>query len=227
MSAIGSFFGPDGPIARAHRRYEERPGQVALAEAIDRALAHRAHLDAEAPAGTGKSFAYLVPLIQHALARERPAVVVTANIALQEQLVRKDLPFLAKVMPEKFSYALVKGLGNYLCLDRAGEAMQTLWMGGNGQGGALREWVQTTKTGDRSDLSAEPPREAWRRICGVTDLCNGSECRYYDDCFAMAARARARKVQLIVTNYHLLFAHLLYNDVGKKRVHIGDACAYV
>ena len=99
MEPLSAFFGPKGALARTHRRYEHRPGQVALAEAVERALEEGRHLDAEAPAGIGKSFAYLVPLIRRAVDQETPSVVVTANIALQEQLVRKDLPLLKRAIP--------------------------------------------------------------------------------------------------------------------------------
>lgn len=208
MSSVREFFGPDGPIARAHDSYEERCGQVELAAAIDAALEEGRHLDAEAPAGTGKSFAYLVPLIRHAARGEGQAIVATANIALQEQLVTQDLPFLSTIMPERFDFALLKGLGNYLCLDRLNEAPDTLGLGDNGAGASLRAWAAVTRTGDRSELEEEPPREAWRRVCGIPELCTGHRCHFFDDCFAMAARARARRARIVVTNYHLLFAHL-------------------
>jgi ATP-dependent DNA helicase DinG len=206
--SIEAFFGADGPIGRRHPHYEVRDGQIRLARAVEAALADGEHLDAEAPAGTGKTYAYLVPLIRHVVGREEPGVVVTANIALQEQIVNEDLPFLRSVLRPRFDSALLKGLNNYLCLDRAQEALESPGPDGGAVDAALRRWVTQTRTGDRSELSVEPPRESWRRICGVTDLCNGSECRFFKDCFAMAARARARRAGLIITNYHLLFAHL-------------------
>lgn len=200
---LSSFFDSDGPLARAHADYERRDGQIALALAIGRAFAEGAHLDAEAPAGTGKSFAYLVPLIDHALTTETPAIVVTANIALQEQLMNKDLPMLARAMPRAFTSTLLKGMNNYLCLDRFEEADEGLF-----DADPLHDWARATQTGDRSELEDEPRRDAWRRICGVPELCTGSECDHFDRCFVMAARDRARRVSVVVTNYHLLFSHL-------------------
>ena len=115
---IAEVFGPEGLLSRKSRHYEVRPGQIEMAEAVARAIAEKRHLAVEAPCGIGKTYAYLVPAIEHALATDTRVVVCTSNIALQEQLVEKDLPALAKILPRPFSYALIKGINNYLCLDR-------------------------------------------------------------------------------------------------------------
>jgi ATP-dependent DNA helicase DinG len=212
---IEEVFGREGILARSMQGWEWRPQQAQMARAVDRALRECRHHDIEAPCGTGKTFAYLVPLIRHALDEHTRAVVCTANIALQEQLVRKDLPALKRLLPWKFDFALAKGIGNYLCLDRFEGAVHAL---AQAELFASRRdqrdmdfvirWARTTRTGDRSDLPREVSPVVWNEVCGHSDLCNGPECRYFEDCFAMAARKGLGNVQIVVANYHLYFAHL-------------------
>src|SRR5216683_2141430 len=125
-----SILGPEGAIARRLKNYESRPQQLAMAEAVEEAIAGRHHLIVEAGTGVGKSFAYLVPAVQAALADEECKIVVsTHTISLQEQLIHKDIPFLQTVMPKDFSAVLVKGRSNYISLRRlrvATQRMQTL-----------------------------------------------------------------------------------------------------
>jgi ATP-dependent DNA helicase DinG len=216
---IAQIFGAGGALEKGFRRYEPREGQVRMAEAVERAIADRAHLAVEAPCGIGKTYAYLVPAIAHALSTGAPAVVCTANIALQEQIFGKDLPALGKALPWEFTAALLKGLNNYLCLDRfeetAGELSRVTfdrkelrhWE-------KIRAWRHETLTGDLSDLDFEPEDSVWNRVNGVSELCNGAQCRFQGECFALEARRRARQANLIVTNYHLFFAHLAVRAAG-------------
>src|SRR5215831_15866857 len=123
--SIASILGADGAIARRLANYEARPQQLAMADAVAEAIRERRHLMVEAGTGVGKSFAYLVPAIQAALAdKECKIVVSTHTISLQEQLIHKDIPFLQGVMPEPFQAILVKGRGNYLSLRRLRVANQ-------------------------------------------------------------------------------------------------------
>jgi ATP-dependent DNA helicase DinG len=216
---IDDVFGPDGLLDRKSRGYEPRPGQVEMARAVERAIAEKHHLTIEAPCGIGKTYAYLVPAIEHAIATDTRVVVCTANIALQEQIYEKDLPALAKILPRKFTYALIKGINNYLCLDRYRETVEEIapitfdrkelrhWE-------KIRAWADETKTGDLSDLSFEPEASVWNKVNGASELCNGSECRFYNDCYAMDARRKLRGAQVIITNYHLFFAHLRVRSLG-------------
>ncbi len=210
---IRQIFDPGGLLERKSRRYEPREGQVRMAEAVERAIAEKSHLAVEAPCGIGKTYAYLVPAIARALESDARVIVCTANIALQEQILEKDLPALAKVFPRKFTYALIKGINNYLCLDRFEETKQELpWIAFDvrelRQWERLQAWEEETPSGDISDLEFEPLESLWGRVNGVSELCNGAQCRFYQDCFAMDARRRVRGAQVIVTNYHLFFAHL-------------------
>jgi ATP-dependent DNA helicase DinG len=216
---IDALFAPDGPVAKAFRGFETRPGQTRMAAAVARAVAGKKHLAIEAPCGIGKTFAYLLPAVEHALATDTRVVVCTANIALQEQIFEKDLPAIAKILGKKFNYALIKGINNYLCRDRLVETAEELPTVTFDRA-QLRHfqkigaWADETKTGDLSDLDFEPQEAVWQRVNGVSDLCNGSQCRFYDDCFAMDARRRLRGAQVIVANYHLFFAHLRLKASG-------------
>jgi ATP-dependent DNA helicase DinG len=229
---ISSYFGPGGLLEQKSRDYEIRTGQIEMAEAVDRALTEKRHLAIEAPCGIGKTFAYLVPAIEHAAATDSRVVVCTANIALQEQIVEKDLPGLAKLMPRKFTWALIKGINNYLCLDRLQETRDEL-PNVTFDRKQLRHfqkieaWADETKTGDLSDLDFEPDDAVWGRVNGVSELCNGSQCRFYEECFAMDARRRLRGAQVIVTNYHLFFAHLRVKAFGAGDVILPTASTVI
>src|SRR5262249_55002669 len=123
--SIDVILGPRGSVAQQMAGYEPRPQQLALAEAVHPAIAECHHLMVEAGTGVGKSFAYLVPAILAAQdAKDFRIVVSTHTISLQEQLLRKDIPFLQSVMPKPFRAALVKGRGNYLSLRRGRVARQ-------------------------------------------------------------------------------------------------------
>jgi ATP-dependent DNA helicase DinG len=210
---VADFFGPGGLLERHIPGYEPRSGQAAMAEAVARALERKRPLLVEAPCGVGKTFAYLVPAVAHALEHDGRVAVCTANIALQEQIFQKDLPVLARLFPRRFTAALIKGLNNYLCLDRFEETRgllpQVAFDGARfGQWRRIAAWREETSTGDVSDLDFEPDEEVWGRVQGVPELCNGPDCRFADECFALDARRRLRGAQVIVTNYHLFLAHL-------------------
>ncbi len=217
---IDEIFGEGGKLAQHFAGYEPREGQVALARAVDSAIKNDGHLLAEAPTGTGKSLAYAVPAIYHALQRREnevpaaAAIIVTANIALQEQLVRKDLPLLSEILPWPFDYALLKGKNNFLCLDRLI----------NGAPGELADvdremneqivkWANRTEEGDISELPFEPPHDLWRRFSVSSDDCTGKECDYYSSCFSELARKRAKRAHVVVTNYHLFFSDMKVRQV--------------
>src|SRR5579862_3790744 len=148
--SVSYILGAQGPVGRYLPGYEPRPGQIEMALLVERALAQGKHAVIEAGTGTGKSLGYLVPAI---LSGKR-IIVSTANKALQEQLVRKDIPFLKEVLPVPFTSALVKGRGNYLCHDRLAqeEAFQTM-AGGSSDFARLKAWVNRTANGDVEEFT--------------------------------------------------------------------------
>ena len=204
---------------------EERPGQVAMAEAVQRAIETGEHLAVQAGTGTGKSLAYLVPAVRYAMTAETTVVVATATIALQRQLIDRDLPRLVAALKPQLGreplYAILKGRRNYLCLNRqrggiAEDPQDTLFdpadTGHDGptsplgrQVKRLHEWAEQTETGDRDDLVPGVPEAAWRQVSVSAQECIGVQrCPFGSRCFAERARAAAAKAHVVVTNHALL-----------------------
>ncbi|KUI26988.1 ATP-dependent helicase [Mycobacterium sp. IS-1742] len=204
----------------------ERSGQVEMARAVAQAFDTGRHLAVQAGTGTGKSLAYLVPAIAHAIAADEPVVVSTATIALQRQLVDRDLPRLADALagalPRRPQFALLKGRGNYLCLNKihngtAGtadapddrpqeelfDAVAATALGRDVQ--RLTKWSSDTETGDRDELRPGVPDRSWRQVSVSARECIGvTRCPYGTDCFAEKARGKAADVDVVVTNHALL-----------------------
>lgn len=185
-------------LKREFRGYEDRSQQLEMADEVFSCIRDKENLLVEGGTGVGKSFAYLVPAV---LSGEK-TTVSTASIALQEQLVRKDLAFLQKSMPRSFSFALLKGKNNYLCLKREREFSS---MGDNYA--KFCEWASDTETGDRDELPFIP--DFWQMVCGDSDDCNSVMCPFYSDCFYYRHYRGLRKVDILVVNHHLLVYDLL------------------
>ena len=200
----------------------QRPGQVQMAEAVAHAFATGEHLAVQAGTGTGKSLAYLVPAIARALTEETPVVVSTATIALQRQLVDRDLPrlvdALAAELPRRPRFALLKGRRNYLCLnkvhngaadDTADVPQDELFTAPSSALGRdvarLTKWASSTESGDRDELSPGVPERSWSQVSVSARECMGmARCPYGTDCFAEKARAEAGRADVVVTNHALL-----------------------
>ncbi|HJU56250.1 MAG TPA: ATP-dependent DNA helicase [Pyrinomonadaceae bacterium] len=206
------IFGPDGLIARAHPEYEYRPGQIQMAEAVLRAFEETRHLIVEAGTGTGKTLAYLVPAIAAATARKTRVIISTGTKNLQEQLMEKDIPFLQKVLPRKFTAAYMKGRGNYACLQRIKRAENSPVLDGLDEldyFDEVRQWVRESQTGDRAELVGLPENLSfWRHIDARTEICLGQKCPDYDPCFITRMRQRATDADIVIVNHHLFFADL-------------------
>jgi ATP-dependent DNA helicase DinG len=206
------IFGPRGLIARAHPEYEYRPGQVQMAEAVLRAFEGRRHLIVEAGTGTGKTLAYLVPAVAAAVARGGRVVVSTGTKNLQEQLMEKDIPFLQRVLPKKFTAAYMKGRSNYVCLHRVKRAEAAPILEGLDDidyFDEVRRWSRESETGDRAELTELPENLSfWRHIDARTEICTGQKCPDYDACYITRMRQRASDADIIIVNHHLFFADL-------------------
>ncbi|MEO7397775.1 MAG: ATP-dependent DNA helicase [Ilumatobacteraceae bacterium] len=198
---------------------EDRPGQVEMAKAVDRALRTGRHLVVAAGTGTGKTLGYLVPAVM----ADMRVVVATATKALQDQLANKDLPLLAAHLPKQFDWAILKGRSNYICLQRVREVQQAAAGQLELEDVAptvqleikrLGEWSGTTATGDQADLDWMPSDRAWRAVSVGSDECPGaSRCPMGDPCFAEAARARAAVADVIVVNTYLYGLHVASGGV--------------
>lgn len=211
-SLIDKVFGPGGLIAKSHENYEHRPGQIKMAEEIVRAFEEKRHLIVEAGTGTGKTLAYLVPAIAAALATKKRVIISTGTKNLQEQLMEKDIPFLQKVLPKKFSAAYMKGRSNYACLYRISKAEHQPILGGLDEMDhfdEVRRWAYETKVGDRRELTNLPEDISfWSRINARSEICLGQKCPDFEPCFITRMRARAEDADIVIVNHHLFFADL-------------------
>ncbi len=179
-------------------RYEDRPQQREMAEVVLDTLLERKTLLVEAGTGVGKSFAYLIPAI---LSREK-TTISTSSLALQDQLVKKDLVFLKKALSLDFSFGVLKGKNNYVCLRRERE------YAGDGKSYIrFRKWLSETKTGERSNIPFTP--RFWGEVCGDSQDCGGRTCPFYGRCFYYHHYRRLHAVDILVVNHHLLLYDLL------------------
>jgi ATP-dependent DNA helicase DinG len=214
---VDDALGPDGLIARRMRRYEDRPAQRALAAEITGLYNAGGVGLLEAGTGVGKSMGYLVPALRWAAANGERTVVSTATIALQEQLVGKDLPFLAGALTDqKVRFALLKGWRNYLCkarLETATVGAAALFEPGmRAELEAIRAWADRTSDGSVADLPTPPRAEVWDEVAAEPDVCTRTRCAHFDKCFLFKARRAAAEADVIVVNHHLLLS-----DVAVRR----------
>jgi ATP-dependent DNA helicase DinG len=200
----------------------ERPGQVQMVHAVADAIAKREHLLVQAGTGTGKSLAYLVAAVAHAFKDGRPAIVSTATLTLQAQIVDRDMPRLARaiapILGRRPTYALVKGRRNYLCRhklsggfpeDDEGSLLSVGAVDANlSRLGAevvrLRDWADETRSGDRDELVPGVSERAWRQMSVSAHECLGQKCPMVTDCFVEHARAGAKDVDVVVTNHSFM-----------------------
>ncbi len=200
----------------------ERPGQVQMAKAVERAVEREEHLLVQAGTGTGKSLAYLVPAVAHAMRTGKPAVVATATLALQAQIVDRDLPRIADALEplvgRRPTFALVKGRSNYLCQHKLvggfpdDDEDALLSMGAVDRERSrtgeevvrLREWAEITESGDRDELVPGVSNRAWRQVSVTAQECLGSRCPVFAECFVERSREAAKEVDVIVTNHSFM-----------------------
>jgi ATP-dependent DNA helicase DinG len=212
------ILGPSGPLSRSLSGYEDRPGQLAMTDAVERALRDERVLVCEAGTGTGKTLAYLVP----AILSGKKIVVSTATRALQEQIFTKDIPLIRETLGLSVSAALMKGLSNYLCLRRFGEFRSSPEGAAPASARALatiEEWVARTEAGDVADiggLSEDEP--VWREVSSSSDTRVGVGCEHYGPCFVTRMKREAEAARIVVVNHHLFFA-----DLALRGPHAGAA----
>ena len=229
---LKAILAPDGPIARRlGERFESRPEQLRMIEEVDRALRNRQALLVEAGTGVGKSFGYLLPAIRWVLktkdqaedsdSEHKPRVVVaTHTIALQEQLIQKDIPLIQAVIPNEFSAVLVKGRGNYISLRRfqRARARQDQLFADPLELRSLEtveQWVESTRDGSLATLPAMQQPSVWNRVQSDAEDCLGRRCPTYRQCFYQSARRRMEHADLLVVNHALFFADLQLRTHGR------------
>ncbi|MEU6856602.1 DEAD/DEAH box helicase, partial [Rothia kristinae] len=219
---------------------QRRDGQRIMAAHVAQALQTGRHLLVQAGTGTGKSLAYLVPAIQHALGADKPVVVATATLALQAQIVGRDVPRLLETLEDRLEgeveVALLKGRSNYVCLhkleggypeDEDPDALFNLNSQGQAASGhprpapdslaeevvRLRAWADSTDTGDRDDLRPGVSDRAWRQVSVTASECLGRRCPLVEECFSERARQRAGEADVVITN-HALLAISAFEGIG-------------
>lgn len=211
---VDAAFAAGGPLSRADARYRPRHAQIELARAVAEAVESRSALVAEAGTGTGKTFAYLVPLL---LSGAR-ALVSTATKNLQDQLFLRDLPRLRDALGVPARIALLKGRASYLCLHRLKLARQELTLPDRWamrQLGRIEQWSTATRSGDLAEIDGLDERSSVIPLVTSTrDNCLGAECPDHRSCHVMKARREAMAADLVVVNHHLFFADLALRDSG-------------
>ena len=215
------IFGKDGLISKYHKDYEYRVGQIKMAEAVLRAFEEKKHLIVEAGTGTGKTLAYLVPAIAAAIGQKKRVIISTGTKNLQEQLMEKDVPFLQKILPRKFSASAMKGRSNYACLYRIAKAENQPILAGLDEMDyfeEVRHWARESETGDKAELVNLPENiPFWSRINAKSEICLGQKCPDFEPCYITKMRARAEDADIVIVNHHLFFAdlNLRGNEYGR------------
>ena len=204
-------FGPQGWLARNHPQYEFRASQLEMAEEIESALENRRRLIIEAGTGTGKTLAYLVPIIRGG----QRVVISTGTKNLQEQLLLKDIPFLKGLFPE-IRATLMKGRQNYLCRRKLYDLEHQPVLNGLEEVeryAEIRQWEKKTKTGDRAEIPGLPDSsELWARLDARREACTGQKCPEFERCFVTLMHQRAAASDVIIVNHHLFFADLALRE---------------
>jgi len=188
MNAIDEVFAAGGPVSAALSGFESRPGQVQMAQLVERGFLEGVHTIVEAGTGVGKSLAYLIP----ALRSGKKTVISTGTIALQEQLYTKDIPLVAKALDLPVRVTLLKGRNHYLCRQKfermraerlmpPSRSMQRIW-----------EWAAQTTRGDRAELPFVPTYDEWEQLDADADDCIGEFCEHFRDCFFFKKRDEAK-----------------------------------
>ncbi|MHC4976047.1 MAG: ATP-dependent DNA helicase [Planctomycetota bacterium] len=217
---LDDVLSPDGPIARRlGERYEHRPQQQTMANAIAESMARRGRLLVEAGTGVGKSFAYLLPAVERIMRHGERVIVVTNTIALQEQLLDKDVPLLQSVMPAEFSAVLVKGRGNYLSLRRlelASRRQQILFPDAASRQSlhTIEEWAYQTEDGTLATLPQLERTGVWDRVQSDSGNCMGRRCGQHENCYYQRARRRMERGDLLICNHALFCSDLALRTRG-------------
>jgi len=213
-ASLYQFFAPGGVLSRTHPAYEFRRGQLQMAQAVEQALEEKRHLIVEAGTGTGKTLAYLMPVIRSG----KRVIISTGTKNLQEQLFYKDVPFLEQALYGKpasgsrLSVCYMKGRNNYLCRKKLYDLTDQPVLSGLEeieQYRAIAAWEKTTGTGDRAELAELPEASLlWHKLDARADACIGQRCTEWERCFITEMRRKAMESDIIIVNHHLFFADL-------------------
>ena len=214
-SSISKLLQKNSPLFKSEKKFEERPEQIEMLQAIIDAFNEKKFALIEAGTGIGKSLAYLLPAIIGSVETGSKCVISTHTITLQEQLLQKDIPFILKTLGIHLSAVLVKGMGNYLCLRKYYDLSDQASLHTVDQQeelAKLEDWIQTTDDGSLSDLETTPKKIGWDKLNCESDACSFVKCPQYSNCFFFKARKKCKDAQLLIANHHLLLADLQMQD---------------
>lgn len=217
LEALSAIVEEGGPLKEYLPHYEYRPQQVEMLKAVANAFNEKEHRLIEAGTGIGKSLAYLIPAAHFAVDKGQPVVVSTNTINLQDQLFKKDIPDLQKILP--FEAALLKGRSNYLCLRKLSYLKRRggLTAPEIGLLSKILIWLPTTMTGDRVELNLlEGEEQAWARL-SAGEPCEPEKCPFLRDCYFYLARRRAEGAHIIVVNHALLLSDMMTENRALPR----------
>jgi ATP-dependent DNA helicase DinG len=217
--SLYGFFGPGGVLSKAHPAYEFRRGQLQMAQAVEQALEEKRHLIVEAGTGTGKTLAYLLPVIRSG----KRVVISTGTKNLQEQLFYKDIPFLEQTLfpngEGKLNVCYMKGRNNYLCKKKLYDLTDQPVLSGLEEiehYRAIAAWEKNTRTGDRAELASLSEASAlWHKLDARSDTCLGQKCSAFETCFITEMHRRAQESDIIIVNHHLFFADLAIKQASE------------
>jgi ATP-dependent DNA helicase DinG len=212
-----NIFAQDGPVATSFSGFEYRPQQIEMADAVEAAILNGRHLAVEAGTGVGKSFAYLAPAVEAVRRRLGRMLISTFTITLQEQLINKDIPFLARCLPHQFSAVLAKGRNNYLCRRRLEFALRRqkgLFDETGSTLAAIKDWADRTEDGSLSDIPFLPKSSVWDAVNSDYGNCRARKCPHFRACFYWRARRQLETADIIVANHALMFSDLVLKEQG-------------
>jgi ATP-dependent DNA helicase DinG len=217
--SLHNFFAPGGMLSKTHPAYEFRRGQLQMAQAVEQALAEKRHLIVEAGTGTGKTLAYLLPVI----CSGKRVIISTGTKNLQEQLFYKDIPFLEQALfpngEGKLNVCYMKGRNNYLCKKKLYDLTDQPVLSGLEEiehYRAIAAWEKNTHTGDRAELASLPEASAlWHKLDARSDTCLGQKCSAFETCFITEMHRRAMESDIIIVNHHLFFADLAIKQASE------------
>lgn len=210
---IAGYFEKNGLLAQYFKEFEYRDEQLQMAKHIENGINNDKITVIEAGTGTGKTLAYLIPAIQWCIDNQKRAVISTNTIALQEQLLNKDIPIAKKVIGKEFRYTLVKGRGNYLCNRKYYQNLNVspAQLSENiniDNFSYILKWGKETETGDKSEHLIEVDYDTWELFQSETDMCLGGKCPYRKECYFFRAKEERKKSDILIVNHHLFFSDL-------------------
>lgn len=215
IDSLLALIQSEGALSQHLPQFEPREEQQNMLRDVFQACMQNEIALIEAGTGTGKSLAYLLPAIATVIEKGGRTLVATRTIHLQEQLIHKDIPLIEKILGRKLEVALVKGMGNYVCLRKIADLSvekQLLSESERKELDVIEGWSEQTIDGSKSDLPSAPSISMWERVQAESDSCTRRKCPFFKKCHFMNARKQAEDANLLIANHNLLFLDLALKE---------------